>query len=458
MQQRTVTKLAGALLAAGAATLVGCQDPVSDDPAGEPQVDQTAGAPASITASAITTPSVVPDEYIVVFRDKAAAEHAHAAMQRMRSTGAVIKKSFSIIPAMAGRFNAQHLAALRADPDVAYIEPNQRLYPATIYANPPPGLDRIDSRAGRDSQYNDFGFNGSGVHIFIIDTGIRTSHHEFTGRLGVSTSTVDGDPSIQDCVGHGTHVASLAAGTKYGVAKGAIVHAVRTIGCDGSGTTADTIDGLDFVLSVATTVPSVVNISLFGPFSAALNDAVLRVTSANIPVVAAAGNFSIDACLGSPSSSDAAITVGAVAANDARAGFSDTGSCIDIFAPGVSVLGAGITNDDATATFEGTSQSAGYTSGAIALFLQRFPRARIGEITDGVLDTATAGVVTDTQGAANRLLYNNFQVPAPKSCFGRCGGQSSDFSCFCDNLCSQFGDCCVDITQFCTTTGGGGGA
>lgn len=449
MQRRTVTKLAGALLAAGAATLAGCQTPVSNDSFDEPQPDPAANVPLSNASSAVTTPSVVPDEYIVVFRDHAAAAHARAAVQSMRNTGAVIKKTYSIIPGVAGRFNAAHLAALRNDPDVAYIEPNQRLSVASLFANPPPGLDRIDSRTGRDSQYNDFGFNGSGVHVFVLDTGIRTSHHEFTGRLGISTSTVDGDPSIQDCVGHGTHVASLAVGTKYGAAKGAIVHAIRTVGCDGSGTTADTIDGLDFVMATATTVPSVVNISLFGPFSAALNDAVLAVTSANIPVVAAAGNFTIDACLGSPSSSDAAITVGAVAANDVRAGFSDIGPCIDIFAPGVSVLGAGITGDDSTATFDGTSQSTGYTSGAIALFLQRFPRARIGEITDGVLNTATTGVVGDPQGAANRLLYNNFQVPAPKSCFGRCGGQSADFSCFCDQLCGQFNDCCVDISQFC---------
>src|SRR5204862_1634981 len=139
--------------------------------------------------------------------------------------------------------------------------------------------------------------NGAGVHIYIIDTGVRTTHHEFTGRIGAGTSTIDGDPSFQDCNGHGTNVASIAAGTRFGVAKGAIIHPVRVLDCAGNGTIADVIEGLDFVRANVAAFPAVVDMSLFGGKAQALNDAVAATTAADVPVVVAAGNFNIDARL-----------------------------------------------------------------------------------------------------------------------------------------------------------------
>jgi subtilisin family serine protease len=445
MQRRTVTKFVQGLLATGVAMIAGCQTPVSDDALDELQLGLSAHAPA-----AITTPTVVPDEYIVVFRDGSAKARAQAMVQDLRSNGAVIKESYTVIPGIAGRFNAAHLATLRGNPDVAYIEPNQQVSVSTVFSNAPYGLDRIDSRTGIDGSYNDFGFNGSGIHIFVIDTGIRFSHHEFTGRLGLGFSALDGSPGIQDCNGHGTHVASIAAGTKFGVAKGAIVHAVRALDCAGSGTTADVIEGLNFVLTAAATVPAVANLSVFGPRSTALNDAIENLVTANIPVVAAAGNFNLDACLASPSSAPNALTVGATAQGETRAAFSDFGLCLDLFAPGVGVLGAGIANDDATASMDGTSQSAAHVTGAVALFLQRFPRTAALKVNGGVAGNATPGIVGDAHGSPNLFLFNDFLQPSGDSCFGRCGGQSPDFTCACDDLCVQFNDCCEDKDLFCS--------
>jgi subtilisin family serine protease len=362
----------------------------------------------------------------------------------MRNTGATLKRTYSVSPGVAGKFTATQIDALRRDPSVAYVEPNYRVSVGTIYNNPTFGLDRIDSRTGTDAHYNDFGFNGSGIHIYILDTGIRTSHHEFTGRIGAGTSTLDTDASVQDCNGHGTHVASTAAGTKFGVAKGAIVHPVRVLDCAGNGTIADVIQGLDFVRANVAAFPAVANMSVFGAKSQALNDAVAAVTAADIPVVVAAGNFNIDACMGSPASEPSAITVGATAPGEARAGFSDFGPCVDIFAPGVGVLGAGITSDDATATFDGTSQAAPHVTGAVALFLQRFPRVTVRNVTDGLIQNATPGIVGNPTGSPNLFLFVDFKVPQPQSCFGRCGGQSPDFSCGCDALCDVFEDCCID--------------
>jgi subtilisin family serine protease len=446
MHRRTVTKYFTGLCAAGALAIVGCQTPSSSDPADEPQP----GDAARIAGAAdVARPASVPGEYIVVFRSGMSATSAATSVQAMRSAGATIKKTYSVIPGVAGRFSAAHIDALRKDPSVAYIEPNQYVSVGTIQNNPTYGLDRIDSRTGTNNQYDDFGFTGQGVHIFVVDTGLRTTHHEFTGRVGNGISTLDTSTSVEDCNGHGTHVASIAAGTRFGVAKRAIVHPVRALDCAGNGTTADVIEGLNFVATTATTFPAVVNMSIFGPQSNALNDAVQNLINVNIPVVVAAGNFTIDACLGSPASATNALTVGATAPGETRAGFSNIGPCIDIFAPGVGVQGAGIANDDATATFDGTSQAAPHVAGATALYLQRFPRTAALKVNGGVLGNATQGIVGDPQGAQNLFLFTNFLTPPQQSCFGRCGGQSADFSCACDNLCTQFGDCCTDKALFC---------
>jgi aqualysin 1 len=446
MQRTTVTKLVTGLFTTGALALVGCQDPLPGDQEGDAQLDQAVVA----GAADIKDPKAVPDEYIVVFREDG-TDAIDTSIAAIRSSGAVVQ-ALTVIPAVAGRFTPAQLEAVRKDPNVAYVEPNYIVSASTIFSNAPYGLDRIDSRTGTDGKFNDFGFNGSGVHIYVLDTGIRTSHREFTGRIGNGTSTINGSTSFQDCNGHGTHVASIAAGTRFGVAKRATVHPVRVLGCDGNGTTLDVIEGLQFVRNTVNAFPAVANMSLFGPLSQALNDAVAATTAADISVVAAAGNFAIDACQGSPASAPSAITVGATRQGEARATFSNFGQCVDIHAPGVGVIGAGTAHDDATATFDGTSQSAPHVAGAVALFLQRFPRVLTSKVAGGVIGNATPGIITGLPTnpfTVNLFLFIDFKVPPQQSCFGRCGGQSPDFSCGCDSLCDFFEDCCVDTGLFC---------
>ncbi|MBC7978143.1 MAG: S8 family serine peptidase [Myxococcales bacterium] len=453
MQRRTVTKYLNGLCAAGAIALIGCQAPIASDSADETLLEESSGAVTASTAKATnpTTTAVktIPDEYIVVFRNGTSAATTSSAVQAMRSQGATIKKTYSLINGVAGKFTAAHVEALRKDPSVLYVEPNQVVTASAIQNNAEFGIDRVDSRTDTDTRYNDFGFDGSGVHIFVLDTGIRTTHSEFTGRFGANFSAIDGSNSVEDCNGHGTNVASIAAGTRFGVAKRATVHSVRVLGCNGEGTTADVIEGLNFVKNVAPAFPSVANLSLEGPPSTALNDAVLALSNAEVPVVVAAGNSGSDACNGSPSGAPSAITVGAVDRNITRAGFSNFGFCVDIFAPGTQVRGAGNANDNAQLVFDGTSQAAPHVAGGTALYLQRFPRTQAAKVTGGILGNATQGIVGDARDSNDLFLFIDFNTPPQQSCFGRCGGQSSDFSCACDEFCTIFGDCCADEPIFC---------
>lgn len=394
-------------------------------------------------------PAAVPDEYLVTFRAELGGLATASALDTYRALGVEVLESYAIIPGFAGRLSAAQLAALKKDPRVAAIETNKVVSVGAVQMNPPYGLDRIDQRHGTNQQYDDFGYPGTGAHVYVIDTGVRTTHNEFTGRVGTGYSAIDGSPSPNDCHGHGTHVASTAAGTRYGVAKSATIHAVRVLNCAGSGTYADVIEGMDWVRASYGGQPSVVNMSLGGPSSAAVNEAVKALTDAGVSVVVAAGNsYGADACNASPAGAASALTIGATSPGEQRAGFSNVGPCVDLFAPGVDVLAAGIANDNATATLSGTSMASPHVAGAVALYLQRFPRVTPAQVHDAVNANATAGIVGDAR-SANRFLYTSFGQPVGNSCYGRCGGQSADFTCACDEVCKYFGDCCSDYEAVC---------
>jgi aqualysin 1 len=406
MKKPSILNVFKGLCVATLAAAAGCQDPgPGDEVVGSS--DQDLVVPEVIGAK---DPQAVRDEYIVVYRAGVPAAKTGAAIQAMRSRGASILATYTVIPGFAARMTAAELDAVRADPDVAYIEANRKVSIDTIYNNPPFGLDRVDQRTGTNAQYDDLGFNGSGVHVYIIDTGIRTTHSEFTGRVGNGFSALDGDSSIQDCNGHGTHVASTAAGTRFGIAKGATVHPVRVLNCSGSGTTVDVVEGMDWVRANHI-APAVTNMSLGGPRSTAIDDAAASITTSGVTLVVAAGNSNADACGQSPASAPSALTVGATSPGEARAGFSNFGSCVDLFAPGVNVLGAGIANDTATATLSGTSMASPHVTGAVATYLQRFPLATVAQVSSAVFHTATAGVVGDPHGSPNRFLYTGFRSP-----------------------------------------------
>lgn len=231
-------------------------------------------------------------------------------------------------------------------------------------ADPPVwGLDRIDQRRKRlNHQYNTPGhLNGAGIDIYIIDTGVQITHQEFQDRAVPGYDATGAGQAGQDAHGHGTHVASTAAGRVYGVAKGARIVPVRVLGADGRGSLSTVLAGMEWVLDQHVNGRpgslSVANLSLGGGFSQYQNDAIRTMVNAGIVVVVAAGNENTNACTKSPGSAPAAITVGAIELLDNRSSFSNTGACVDIFAPGSDIKGAGTNSDTATAVFSGTSMA-----------------------------------------------------------------------------------------------------
>jgi subtilisin family serine protease len=327
---------------------------------------------------------------------------------------------------------------------------DQKVSLSAEQVNPRYGLDRIDQRNGTNARYNDFGYAGVGVHIYIIDTGVRTTHNEFQGRVGNGFSSIPGSPSPEDCNGHGTHVASSAAGTQFGVAKGAIVHPVRVLDCNGSGTFEGVIAGINWVAQNAIH-PAVVNMSLGGGAFQPVDDALTAMIATGVPAAVAAGNQAGNACNFSPARTPNAITVGATNnGNEGRAGFSNFGNCVDIFAPGVDVIGAWFNSNTATNTISGTSMASPHVAGAVAVYLQRFPRLSSADASNDIIAEATQGVVGNPgAGSPNRFLFTDLGTPDGKSCYGFCGGQSAGFECACDQFCEFFGDCCADFQALC---------
>ena len=411
------------------------------------------------------SPDAIPDSYIVVFKDGATKEMVSQSAGRLglRGDSSRVARTYDVIPAYAATLSASALDALRQDPDVAYIEQNAVVRLNTVHdvGGGPDGLDRIDQRQlPLDGLYNDFDRNGSGVHAYIVDTGIRASHNEFTGRVGNGTDAVNGDTNPDDCNGHGTHVASTVGGTDFGVAKAVTLHAARVLDCGGSGTIDGVIAGIDFVRTDCTANGRVcvANMSLGGGFSQALNDSVASAVAAGIPFALAAGNESQNACNTSPASEPSAITVAAKDDSDVRASFSNFGTCVDIFAPGVSILGANIGSDSATQSISGTSMASPHIAGAAALIRGANPGLSPDQVLQEMIDSASINCVGGANGSPNLLLFVDFNAgqfdcggggEPGDSCEGRCGTFDPAASCQCDDACSQFGDCCGDFEEVC---------
>ena len=267
------------------------------------------------------------------------------------------------------------------------------------------GTDRIDARANVLDELLAMPGFGAGTTIYIVDTGVMSSHQELVGRVGGGFTSVGGTP--EDCHGHGTHVASTAAGRSVGVASAATVVSVRVLDCGGSGSDSSVVAGLEWILGriSAGTRRAVVNMSLGGSASPAIDAAVAAITGRGVPVVVAAGNESADACLGSPSRAPSAITVAASDIGDVRASFSNHGACVDVFAPGVAVRGADIGSTTSYATYSGTSMAAPHVAGYAAVVMGLFPAATAASVNRAIPALATAIVSSVPSRTTNRLLH-----------------------------------------------------
>jgi subtilisin family serine protease len=396
----------GVMLGVGVVGISACRDAV------------TPSAPDESAARA------VPGRYIVVLRADMA--DVPAAAQRLVGTyGGTLHFTYEhAIKGFAADLPDAVLPALRSFPGVAYVEPDAEVELFDTQLNPPSwGLDRIDQRDRPLSLSYTYSTTAPGVNVYVLDTGIRDSHTDFGGRASFIPNGKNGDfvgdswglaNGAEDCHGHGTHVAGTAAGSAYGVAKGAAIWSGRVVNCSGGGQVSMAIAGVDWITANGVR-PAVVNMSLGYGDVQSLRTAVENSIAAGVNYAVAAGNGNFagipqDACKQSPAGAPNANTVGATDINDKEASFSNYGTCVDILAPGVSIKSDWYTNDHATATLSGTSMATPHVAGAIALYLENNAGATPAQVSSALKSNASVNKISlhsrsRRNGTPNLLLY-----------------------------------------------------
>jgi subtilisin family serine protease len=354
-------------------------------------------------------PGSVSGSYLVTLKGGTKAPSA-AGKGLAEKYGAKISHTYgTALNGYAVKANERQARLLAADSQVVSVAQDTRITLDRVQLNPPSwGLDRLDQASlPLSKSYTSPASGGSGVTVYVIDTGIRITHKDFGGRASYGWDFVDNDATAQDGNGHGTHVAGTIAGTTYGVAKKAEVVAVRVLDDAGAGTTSQVIAGIDWVTRHAHK-PAVANLSLGGYHNAQMDAAVRNSIASGVTYTVAAGNDGLSAGLYSPADVKEAITVGATDRNDARAAFSNFGPAVDLFAPGVSITSASNASDTGKATFSGTSMASPHAAGAAAVYLGGHPRATPAQVSKALVAGAVSGKVSgEGLGSPDKIL----QVP-----------------------------------------------
>ncbi|KAI0421825.1 subtilase [Xylaria grammica] len=380
--------------------------------------------------------NIVPNSYIVVYNNTFNSDDIDAQEASIRTaiqkrnlnkrgtSGRLLStrvRSFSMSNgwrATAMESDDVMAAEINAMDMVSYIEANQYVNISALVAqaNAPPGLVRLShAKAGADSYVFDDSA-GEGITAYVVDTGILTTHEEFQGRATLEFNAIEGSADTDEN-GHGSHVSGTIGGATFGVAKNVKLIGVKVLDADGGGTNADVLDGLNFVESDVGTKnlkgKAVMNMSLGGGQSRAINNAIAAIAAAGVVPVVAAGNEAQDAANTSPASAPEAITVGALdATNDQRASFSNFGDVVDIYGPGVDVLSVGIKNDSDQETLSGTSMASPHVAGLAAYLMSLEGLTTADAVSDRMKELAAAtgaSVQRNVRGTTSAIANNGNQ-------------------------------------------------
>jgi PKD repeat protein len=348
----------------------------------------------------------IPGRYIVQF---APGYNVRATARELAlgQTARVLYVYEHVLRGAAFEMNEHQALAMSRHPKVVLVEEDVEMWPVGTQTNPPSwGLDRVDQRNLPLDANHTWDFDGTGVNVYVIDTGIRFTHAEFGGRAFLGADFIGDGQNGNDCRGHGTHVAGTIGGATFGVAKNVRLYSVRVFACSGSSPNTVIIAGIDWV-TANRVLPAVANASLSGGMSDSLDKAVNDSVASGVFYAVAAGNGNgSDACYNSPARAASAYTVGATTQSDEVAVFSSVGSCIKVFAPGSSITSAWYTSDTATNTISGTSMATPHVAGAAAILLNGNPSLTPVQVASTLTDRATVGVLTNIgSGSPNRLLY-----------------------------------------------------
>jgi len=378
------------------------------DPASAPPAE-----PPPAPAATAVQPEPIDGQYLVTFVDSVSDVPGLAKRLANQNGADPLATWTTAIKGFALRMPSQAVDALRRNPNVKSVEQDAiiGLEGSGTQSSAPWSLDRIDqARMPLDGTYS-YASDGAGVNIYIIDSGIRTTHRDLGGRaFGAFTAIADGY-GTDDCLGHGTGVADVAAGSTYGVAKGAKVYAVRVVDCTGKSAYSALISGIDWVTKNRV-LPAVANISIAGSTSSTVNTAVENSIAAGVVYAVAAANYAADACNYSPASARSALTVAAstrdiTSSFDVQASYSNFGSCVDLYAPGSAILAATNASDTTTSGWSGTSFASPHVAGVAALYLSANPSATPSQVASAILGGAAPNLVgSATAGTPNLLLQS----------------------------------------------------